>query len=163
MSTDQILIVGAGPTGLVLAQSLARRGVPFRIIDRNPDPGQASRAMAVQARTLELYSQLGFADEMVSRGIKMGTLHVREGGKEFARLILGNLGEGLSPYPFILSFPQDEHERFLTQELQSLSRSFFRGRITSRILRAGACPAWRHLATRCLAEMRRRCGPPHHA
>lgn len=37
--------------------------------------------MAVQARTLELYSQLGFADEMVSRGIKMGTLHVREGGK----------------------------------------------------------------------------------
>ncbi|CAN5623947.1 FAD-dependent monooxygenase [soil metagenome] len=123
MSTDQILIVGAGPTGLVLALSLARRGVPFRIIDKNPGPRQASRAMAVQARTLEFYAQLGFANEIVSRGIKMETLHLREGGQEFARLTLGNLGEGLSPYPFILSFPQDEHERFLTQELQSLGTS----------------------------------------
>ena len=123
MGTEQILIVGAGPTGLVLALSLARRGVPFRIIDRNFGPGQASRAMAVQARTLEFYSQLGFADEFVSRGIKMETLHLREGGAEFARLTLGNLGEGLSPYPFVLSFPQDEHERFLTQELQSLGVS----------------------------------------
>lgn len=120
MSTDHVLIVGAGPTGLVLALSLACRGVPLRIIDRNSGPGQASRAMAVQARTLEFYSQLGFADEIASRGIKMETVHLREGGKEFARLILGNLGEGLSPYPFILSFPQDEHERFLTQELKAL-------------------------------------------
>jgi 2-polyprenyl-6-methoxyphenol hydroxylase-like FAD-dependent oxidoreductase len=114
MSTDRVLIVGAGPTGLVLALSLARRAIPFRIIDRNSGPGQASRAMAVQARTLEFYGQLGFADEIVSRGIKMETHHMREGGEEFVRLILGNLGEGLSPYPFILSFPQDEHERFLT-------------------------------------------------
>ena len=52
MSTDQVLIVGAGPTGLVLALSLARRGVPLRIIDRNSGPGQGSRAMAEQARTL---------------------------------------------------------------------------------------------------------------
>ena len=62
MSLNQILIVGAGPTGLVLALSLARRGVPFRIIDRNAGPGTASRAMAVQARTLEFYDQLGFAN-----------------------------------------------------------------------------------------------------
>ncbi len=120
MCTDHILIVGAGTTGLVLALSLARRGVPFRIIDRNVGPGQASRAMAVQARTLKLYNQLGFTDELVSHGIKMETLHLREEGAEFARLTLGNLGEGLSPHPFVLSFPQDEHERFLTQELQSL-------------------------------------------
>lgn len=123
MSADQILIVGAGPTGLVLALRLARRGVPFRIIDRHSGPGQASRAMAVQARTLEFYSQLGFADEIVSRGIKMETVHLREAGEEFAQLLLGNMGEGLSPYPFILSFPQDEHELFLTEQLQSLGRT----------------------------------------
>jgi 2-polyprenyl-6-methoxyphenol hydroxylase-like FAD-dependent oxidoreductase len=120
---NPILIVGAGPTGLVLALSLARRGVPFRIIDRNAGPGQASRAMAVQARTLEFYAQFGFADEIVSRGIKMETLHLRSDGKEFARLKLGNIGEGLSPYPFVLSFPQDAHETFLTHELQLLGVS----------------------------------------
>ena len=120
LTPDQILIVGAGPTGLILALSLARRAVPFRIIDRHSGPGQSSRAMAVQARTLEFYRQLGFAEEIVARGIKMETLHLRQAGREFARLTLGNLGEGLSPYPFILSFPQDVHERFLTQELQSL-------------------------------------------
>ena len=123
MSINQILIVGAGPTGLVLALSLARRGVPFRIIDRNAGPGLASRAMAVQARTLEFYDQLGFANEFVSRGIKIEILHLREGGKDVARLNLGNFGQGLSPYPFVLSFPQDEHERFLTQKLQALGVS----------------------------------------
>ncbi len=120
MSINQILIVGAGPTGLVLALSLARRGVPLRIIDRNSGPGLVSRAMAVQARTLEFYHQLGFADELVSRGIQIDILHLRERGKDVARLTLGNLGQGLSPYPFVLSFPQDEHERFLTQKLQAL-------------------------------------------
>lgn len=120
MLPNQILIVGAGPTGLVLALNLARRGIPFRIVDRNSGPGQASRAMAVQARTLEFYGQLGFADEVVAHGIKMETLHLRQGGQEVAQMALGNLGQGLSPYPFVLSFPQDEHERFLTQKLETL-------------------------------------------
>jgi len=122
-SRSEILIVGAGPTGLVLALGLALRGVPFRIIDRNAGPGQASRAMAVQARTLEFYRQFGFADEVVQGGIRMEILHLREAGEEVARLTLGNLGEGLSPYPFVLSFTQDDHERFLTQKLQALGVS----------------------------------------
>ena len=58
MSRPQVLIVGAGPTGLVLALWLARVGTPFRLIDKNSGPGQASRAMAVQARTPEFYRQL---------------------------------------------------------------------------------------------------------
>ena len=84
MPSPQVLIVGAGPTGLVLALSLARQGVAFRIIDKNPGPGLASRAMAVQARTLEFYDQLGFADEVVALGIKMETIHLREDGAELA-------------------------------------------------------------------------------
>ena len=119
MPQFKILIVGAGPTGLVLALHLARHGIAFRIIDQASGPGQASRAMAVQARTLEFYRQLGFADELVELGIKMERLHLREGGQDVANLALRDLGGGLSPYPFMLCFPQDDHEHFLVKKLQA--------------------------------------------
>ena len=56
-----VLIVGAGPTGLMLANQLARRGIRPCIIDRHSGPAQQSRAMAVHARTLEIYAKLGIA------------------------------------------------------------------------------------------------------
>ena len=58
-----VLIVGAGPTGLVLALWLTRLGIHVRIVDKALEPGTTSRALAVQARTLELYRQLGLASE----------------------------------------------------------------------------------------------------
>ena len=58
MAQTEVLIVGAGPTGLVLALWLAKLGVKIRIIDKTAEPGTTSRALAVQARTLELYQQL---------------------------------------------------------------------------------------------------------
>lgn len=116
----QVLIVGAGPTGLVLAVRLARHGVVVRIIDKNSGPGQASRAMAVHARTLEFYRQLGFADVVVNLGIKIEAIHLREGGEDVAELPLRDIGAGLSPYPFVLAFPQDDHERFLVEQLKAL-------------------------------------------
>jgi 2-polyprenyl-6-methoxyphenol hydroxylase-like FAD-dependent oxidoreductase len=115
----EILIVGAGPTGLVLALELARQGAAFRIVERHAGPGEASRAMAVQARTLELYQRLGFADEVVRGGIRMDRLHLREGSREVASFRFGDLGGGLSPFPFALSYPQDDHERLLIEKLRA--------------------------------------------
>ena len=119
MNDPQILIVGAGPTGLALALFLVRAGVQPRIIDKNSGPGQASRAMAVQARTLEFYRQLGFADQVVAQGIPMETLSLWAHGQA-ADISIKDFGEGLSPYPFILSFPQDDHERLLVAQLQAV-------------------------------------------
>jgi 2-polyprenyl-6-methoxyphenol hydroxylase-like FAD-dependent oxidoreductase len=116
-SDPRVLIVGAGPTGLVLALWLTKLGVPLRIIDKNSGPGLASRAMAVQARTLEFYRQLGFADDVVAHGIKVNTAHMRSAGEEIASFNIGDLGARVSPYPFVLSFPQDDHERLLTDRL----------------------------------------------
>jgi 2-polyprenyl-6-methoxyphenol hydroxylase-like FAD-dependent oxidoreductase len=118
------LIVGAGPTGLVLALGLARRNVPFRLIDAASVSGEHSRAMVVQARTLELYGQYGFADEMMARGIKVEAVHVREGGTDGQRhevttVRFGDLGGDISPYPFALCFPQDDHQRLLIEQLQA--------------------------------------------
>lgn len=117
---QSVLIAGAGPTGLVMALSLARRGVPVRIIDRKDGPTRESRAMGLHARTLEFYRHFGFADEVVERGVVGSTIHLRSGARDVARLSLADMGEGISPYPFMLAFAQDEHERFLLARLDEL-------------------------------------------
>jgi 2-polyprenyl-6-methoxyphenol hydroxylase-like FAD-dependent oxidoreductase len=115
-NTD-VLIVGAGPTGLVLALWLTRLGVRVRIIDKASEPGTTSRALAVQARTLELYRQVGLADAVVSRGRKMTTINLWSAGKQAAHVVFGDMGADLSPFPYALIYPQDEHERLLINRL----------------------------------------------
>ena len=112
-----VLIVGAGPTGLVLALWLTRLGVRVRIVDKTAEPGTTSRALAVQARTLELYRQVGLADAVVNRGRKMTTINFWRTGKHVARVIFGDMGADLSPFPYALIYPQDEHERLLIDRL----------------------------------------------
>ncbi len=113
-----VLIVGAGPTGLTLALWLARLGAPVRIIDEDAGPGETSRAMGVHARTLEFHRQLGFADEVVAQGIVLARVAIREAGRLEGSAAFGRFGEGLSPFPFMLSFPQDAHERVLIAHLE---------------------------------------------
>src|SRR3982075_778520 len=112
-----ILIIGAGPTGLVLALWLTRLGVRVRIIDKTAEPGTTSRALAVQARTLELYSQVVLADAVVERGRKIVAANLWVSGKKVTRAVFGDMGAGLSPFPYSLLFPQDEHERLLIDRL----------------------------------------------
>jgi 2-polyprenyl-6-methoxyphenol hydroxylase-like FAD-dependent oxidoreductase len=116
LDTD-VLIVGAGPTGLVLALWLKSLGVRALIFDKTAEPGTTSRALAVQARTLEFYSQLGIADAVVARGRKAVAAHLWASGKDVARLVFGDMGVGLSPFSYPLIFPQDEHERLLVSRL----------------------------------------------
>jgi 2-polyprenyl-6-methoxyphenol hydroxylase-like FAD-dependent oxidoreductase len=102
-----------------LALWLTRLGVRVRIVDRTAEPGTTSRALAVQARTLELYGQLGLADEVVERGRKMAAANLWVSGRHVARAVLGDMGAGVSPYPYALIFPQDEHERLLIDRLSA--------------------------------------------
>ena len=112
-----VLVVGAGPTGLVLALWLTRLGVRVRIIDKTAAPGTTSRALAVHARTLEFYSQIGLADAVVERGWKATAANIWVGGKRKARAVFGEIGTGLSPYPYLVLFAQDEHELLLIERL----------------------------------------------
>src|SRR5436853_3654408 len=97
-----VLIIGAGPTGLVLALWLTRLGVRVRIVDKTAEPGTTSRALAVQARTLELYRQLGLADAVLARGRRITTINLWTSGRRAARVVFGAMGAGLSPFPYAL-------------------------------------------------------------
>ncbi|HEY7308188.1 MAG TPA: FAD-dependent monooxygenase [Gemmataceae bacterium] len=120
MSDRFVLIVGAGPTGLVLALWLTKLGVRVRIIDKNAEPGTTSRAVAVQARTLELYRQIDLAGMVVEAGVQVAGANLWVRGGKAARAPLGRIGEGLSPFPFALTYPQDAHERLLIDRLSAL-------------------------------------------
>jgi 2-polyprenyl-6-methoxyphenol hydroxylase-like FAD-dependent oxidoreductase len=120
MSDTSVLIVGAGPTGLVLALWLTKEGVPVRIIDKTAGPGTTSRALAVHARTLELYNQLDLADPIVAKGYSVPGLRLWLGGQDKARVPFEQIASDLTPYAFMHVFPQDEHERLLVERLKAL-------------------------------------------
>lgn len=122
-----VLIIGAGPTGLALGLWLTRFGVAVRIMDKTAEPGTTSRALAVQVRTLEFYRQLGIADSVIAGGVKIAALNFWVKGAKAARVRLQRIGEGLSPYPFVLVYPQDTHERLLIEELDRLGVKVERG------------------------------------
>lgn len=120
MQDCDVLIAGAGPTGLVLALWLTRAGARVRIVDKVAEPGMTSRALGVQARTLEFYRQLGIADQVVDQGLKFTAANLWVKGRQVGHVRFGDMGVGLSPYPYMLIFPQDEHERLLIDRLKQL-------------------------------------------
>ncbi len=102
---------------MVLALWLTKLGVKVRIIDKTAEPGTTSRALAVQARTLELYRQLDLADAVIAMGHKVPAVNLWVTGKTAARLSFETIGSDLTPYSFLQIFPQDQHERLLINRL----------------------------------------------
>jgi 2-polyprenyl-6-methoxyphenol hydroxylase-like FAD-dependent oxidoreductase len=96
MKQSDVLIIGAGPTGLVLALWLTKLGIGVRIIDKTAEPGTTSRALAVHARTLELYRQLDLADFVVEHGHKVPAVNLWVRGEPAARLPFETVGEDLA-------------------------------------------------------------------
>src|SRR5450631_3826717 len=119
MQSD-VLVVGAGPTGLVLALWLTKLGARVRIIDKTAEPGTTSRALAVQARTLELYRQLDLTDAVVAKGHRVPAVNLWVRGERAARVPFETVGSELTPYPFLHIFPQDQHELLLIERLEAL-------------------------------------------
>jgi 2-polyprenyl-6-methoxyphenol hydroxylase-like FAD-dependent oxidoreductase len=117
IDTD-VLITGGGPTGLMLANQLGRRGVRAMIIDRHSGPAQQSRAMAVHARTLEIYSKLGIAQRAIEMGRRGNGANMWSRGKLRARIPIGEIGQSMSPFPYVLMLGQDDNERIMGERLR---------------------------------------------
>lgn len=120
--TTDVLIVGAGPTGLSLALQLMRYGISFVICDKKEGVTHLSKALVVHARTLEIYDQIGLADHAVAGGQVAEQLTLLHDGKVRVRLDLAGFGNGLTPFPFLLFFEQSKNETLLFDALQQDGR-----------------------------------------
>ena len=114
----EVVIIGAGPTGLSLAAQLIRYGVDFVVVEKNEGVTPFSKAIGVQARTLEIYEQLGLAEEAVAQGAIAGKARLLVGGEVRAEIDFSNIGEGLSAYPYMLLLEQSKNEQLLYQYLE---------------------------------------------
>src|ERR1700761_6844147 len=95
-----VLIVGAGPSGLMMAAQLLRYGIQPVIIDSKQGPTNQSKALAVQARALEIYRQMGIVDKVLAEGVPAKGVAFYEDGKVGAQLMMSEIGTVTTPYPY---------------------------------------------------------------
>src|SRR5262245_30527507 len=114
----EVLIVGAGPTGLSLACQLLRYGIHFVVVEKNERITPYSKAIGVQARTLEIFDQIGLAHEAVARGTITDRARLIVDGEIRGELDFSNIGKGLSPFPFVLMLEQSKTEHLLYEYLR---------------------------------------------
>ncbi|MEV6598379.1 FAD-dependent monooxygenase [Actinoplanes sp. NPDC051346] len=132
-----VLVVGAGPTGLMLANWLVKLGVRVIVADGKQGPTRESRALVVQARSLEVYDQLGIADKVLAAAQRARALAPGFGGRAFGRIPLGRLGEGLTPYPWIEVLEQSRNEEILYENLLALGGAVRWGAAVSSVAPGG--------------------------
>jgi 2-polyprenyl-6-methoxyphenol hydroxylase-like FAD-dependent oxidoreductase len=110
-----VLVVGAGPTGLLLASELQRRGVPCHLIDARPAPLHWDRATVVHPRSLEVFESLGLIDRFLDAGCRQRTIMIHSGGEMLGTMDLSNCG---SIYGFNLGLSEEVTESILTDYLR---------------------------------------------
>jgi 2-polyprenyl-6-methoxyphenol hydroxylase-like FAD-dependent oxidoreductase len=121
-NTTEVIIVGAGPTGLALACQLTRYGVDFIIIDQKEGVTPYSKALGVHARTLEIYDQIDLAQPAIAQGTIAGRVRMLERGEVLGEVNLSNVGEGLSAFPYLLVFEQSRNEKLMYDWLRENRR-----------------------------------------
>ena len=117
-----VVIVGAGPTGLSLGVQLLRYNIDFLLLEKNEKTTHLSKAIAVQARSLEIFQELGLADKAIQEGQLTTAMNLFYKGKQKASVDLAGLGAGLSPFPFALSLEQSKTEKLLVDFLAAHQR-----------------------------------------
>ncbi len=121
INTD-VIIIGAGPTGLSLACQLTRYGIDFVVVEKNESFTRFSKAIGVQARTLEIYDQLGLAQPAIKEGEITEMVRLIEGGEVRGEIPLGDFGKDLSPFPYVLMLEQSKNEELLYKYLRAHGR-----------------------------------------
>ncbi|KAI0841906.1 hypothetical protein F5Y06DRAFT_163208 [Hypoxylon sp. FL0890] len=121
-----VLIVGGGPTGMTLALELAVQGIPFRIIDKEPQRSDKSRALGIQPRTLELLNRHGDIQKFIARGNLSGGTTFYLNGKKAADIDISGLAKD-TQFPLILIISQVETEKYLDERLAKYGFAVERG------------------------------------
>jgi 2-polyprenyl-6-methoxyphenol hydroxylase-like FAD-dependent oxidoreductase len=120
-----VLIVGAGPVGLVLAADLVRQGVPVRVVDASTTDTPHSRAIVMWPRTLELLRRLAVVDRLDARGHRLDSVSFYSDGRRLGAVDICRLPD--TPYPFALTIPQTSTEQVLRERFAELGGTVERG------------------------------------
>jgi 2-polyprenyl-6-methoxyphenol hydroxylase-like FAD-dependent oxidoreductase len=118
-----VLIIGAGPSGLTLAVSLVQRGIATTVVDRQPTGANTSRAGVVNARSLEVLERLDVSRRLVKEGIEAPLFSIRDGARTLIPIDFSSLP---TAYPYSLMVPQSTTERLLLERLVELGGSVVR-------------------------------------
>jgi 2-polyprenyl-6-methoxyphenol hydroxylase-like FAD-dependent oxidoreductase len=119
----QVLIIGAGPTGLMMAAQLVRYNVDFILLEKNKAITHLTKAIAIQARSLEIFQELGIDQQAIEEGRITNGMNLFYKGQRLAAIDLAGLGKGMSQYSFALSLEQSKTEKMLLDHLQKLGKS----------------------------------------
>lgn len=114
-----VLITGAGPTGLSMANLLAKWDIPFLLIDKKPQASRESKAFGVHARTLEIFNQLGLGQKAIQEGNIDNTVRILVKNKEVGKFRLKEIIPGESNFPYFLILPQNKTEKLLIDSLEA--------------------------------------------
>lgn len=109
----EVLIIGAGPSGLMMACQLAIHGIHYRIIDKKEHPSTYSGALIVHARSVEIFDQMGISEKVVQESIIAKDLSIVFNGKKIARISLMDIGQGLTKFPNLYLIEQSKTEQLL--------------------------------------------------
>ena len=115
-----VLVVGAGPTGLMLACCLAKLGVRYIVVDAKAAPTHESRALVLQARSMEIYDQLGLVDQVLAEAEVASEIVPGFARKRFRAINLQRLAIGTTPYPHLYVLEQSKNERLLVDHLEQI-------------------------------------------
>ncbi len=118
--TPDVLIIGAGPTGLTAAAEAIRHGLTVRIIDQSQSRSAFSKALVVHSRSLEIFQDMGFAANVVNSGQKFHSLNIYTGNKKLSRIVFQELNWKDAVFPYWLSIPQSDTERCMEDHLNDL-------------------------------------------
>ena len=114
MAKVDVLISGAGPVGLTMANELVRHGISVRIVDKSAERTDKSKALVLWSRTLELFDHAGYVEPFLAAGMQVHGAQMSNGKDVIARISLDDID---SPYPYALMIPQSDTERVLEEQL----------------------------------------------
>ena len=124
-SKTQVIIIGAGPTGLSMAVQLLRHNIDFIIIEKNEKTTPFSKALVIQARTLEIFYEIGLAEKAIKEGRITTSVNLFYKDKKKTTINISGLGEGLSVFPFALSLEQSKTEKLLVDYLAAHGKAIY--------------------------------------